>query len=163
MPRNRPGSCHGALSPLPREVLLTESPKHLWQGAWGELRETVPRRACLHQGLPASAGCGCAPGPSLVPVYLQELPHPVLPVPQPPQVLSAESQRHPHRPAETLCKVGFFFLFSSGYHPRASDMLGSMLSYNQVQWSHGRLLFSHLGDDQGSSMSQEVPGMLCAV
>lgn len=26
-------------------------------------------------------------------------------------------------------------------------MLGSMLSYNQVQWSHGRLLFSHLGDD----------------
>lgn len=57
----------------------------------------------------------------------------------------------------------FFFLFSSGYQPRASDMLGSMLSYNQVQWSHGRLLFSHLGDDQGSSMSQEVPGMLCAV
>uniref|UniRef100_A0A8C0TIY7 Zinc finger protein 276 n=1 Tax=Canis lupus familiaris TaxID=9615 RepID=A0A8C0TIY7_CANLF len=104
LPRNRPGSCHGALSPLPWEVLLTESPQHFWQGTWGQFRQTTSRGASFHQGLPASAGGGRPPGPSSVSVRLQELPCPVLPVPWPPQVLPAESQRLPDGPPEDLHK-----------------------------------------------------------
>lgn len=106
LPRNGPGPGHGALSPLSREVLLPESPQHLWQGAWGELRKTGPWGPCFCPGLPAPPGGGRPPGPGSVPVCLQELPHPVLPVPRPPHVFPAESQRPPHGPPEALCKVG---------------------------------------------------------
>lgn len=102
--RNSPGPGHGPLSPLPREVLLPESAQHLRQGTWGELRETTPRGACFRQGLPASAGGGCPPGPSSVSVCLQELPRPVLPVPRASHVLSAESQRLPDGPSEAWRK-----------------------------------------------------------
>lgn len=104
LPRNSPGPGHGPLSPLPREVLLPESAQHLRQGTWGELRETTPRGACFRQGLPASAGGGCPPGPSSVSVCLQELPRPVLPVPRASHVLSAESQRLPDGPSEAWRK-----------------------------------------------------------
>ena len=106
LPRSRSGSCHGALPPLPWEVLRTESPQHLRPGTWAEPRETTLRGACVRQGLPAPAGGGCPPGPSPVSVRLQELPRPVLPVPQPPQVLPAESQCVSDEPPEALRTVG---------------------------------------------------------
>ena len=106
LPRNGPGPGHGALSPLSREVLLPESPQHLWQGAWGELRKAAPWGPCFCPGLPAPPGGGRPPGPGSVPVCLQELPLPVLPVPRPPHVFPAEGQRPPHGPPEALRKVG---------------------------------------------------------
>lgn len=106
LPRGRSGSCHGALPPLPREVLRTESPQHLRPGAWAGLRETTLRGAHVRQGLPAPAGGGCPPGPSPASVCLQELPRPVLPLPRPPQVLPAESQRVPDESPEALRTVG---------------------------------------------------------
>lgn len=86
------------------EVLLPESPQHLRQGTWGELRKATPWGPCFHPGFPAPPGCGCPPGPSSVPVYLQELPCPVLPVPRPPHIFPAASQCSPDRPPEALCK-----------------------------------------------------------
>lgn len=106
LPRNSPGPGHGALSPLSWEVLLPESPKHLQQGTWGELRKATPWGPCFHPGFPAPPGRGCPPGPSSVPVCLQELPCPVLPVPRPPHIFPAASQCSPNRPPEALRKVG---------------------------------------------------------
>lgn len=134
MPRNRPGPCHGALSPMPREVLLTESPEHLWQGTWGELRETTPWGACFHQGLPAPAGGGCPPGPCSVSVCLQELPYPVLSMPQPAQVLPPESQHLPSGPPEALCKVGTSPAFIWGV--KGLGVLGAWSARCSRCWKH---------------------------
>ncbi|XP_038380951.1 zinc finger protein 276 isoform X2 [Canis lupus familiaris] len=150
LPRNRPGSCHGALSPLPWEVLLTESPQHFWQGTWGQFRQTTSRGASFHQGLPASAGGGRPPGPSSVSVRLQELPCPVLPVPWPPQVLPAESQRLPDGPPEDLHKVDLITSSPQGLR-------------DLVAWVHGHAASCGALPNLQRTLSSEYCGVIQAV
>lgn len=105
--RNWQSPEHWLLSPLPWEVLVQEPAQRLREGAGdgGELGEAAPRGSGLLHGLPAAGGGGGAPGPRAPPVRLQEVPCPVLQMPQRPQDLHPEGERLSHGPRQVERKV----------------------------------------------------------
>jgi len=105
--RNRQSAKHRVLPPLPREVLLQEPAQCFRQGArdGGELGEAAARGSGLLRRLPAAGRRGGAAGPRAPPVRLQEVPCPVLQMPQRPQGVHPEGERVSDGPRQGEKKV----------------------------------------------------------
>lgn len=105
--RNRQSPEHGLLPPVPRQVLLAEPAQCLREGAraGGELGEAAARGPGVLRRLPAVGGRGGAAGPRAASVRLQEMPCPVLQVPQRPPHLHPEGERLAHGPRQVQRKV----------------------------------------------------------